>query len=442
MSSRSIPALLISAPSSGQGKTTLVAALARRHRRLGRRVRVFKCGPDYLDPQMLERASGAPVYQLDLFMGDEAHCRQLLHTAAAEADLILIEGVMGLHDGTPSSADLALRFNLPVLTLISAAAMAQTFGAIVHGLASYRPGLHLTGVMANHCNTASHADLLRASLPTGIAWYGALPRDERLALPERHLGLTQPGELDAADLDARLDRAADLLDAACEQLPPAVTFNAPDATDATNNTPTSHPLAGCRIAVARDAAFSFIYPANLDTLRALGAELVFFSPLSAPALPVCDALWLPGGYPELHAERLAANRPLLTAIQQHHAAGKPLLAECGGMLYLAEHLTDAAGQTTRLAGLLPAQAQMQPRLAGLGLQEIDLPEGRLRGHAFHYSQLECTLPALARASKPDGRPGEALYRLGQLTASYMHFYFPSNPTAVARLFAPLQTDLS
>lgn len=425
---RHCPALVVSAPSSGQGKTLVTAALARRQRDLGRRVRVFKVGPDFIDPQILERASGRPVQQLDLFMGGEAHCRDLLHRAADEADLILIEGVMGLYDGEPSTADIATLFDLPVLAVVDAPAMAQTFGAVVHGLASYRPGLRLTGALANQVGGARHAAMLRDSLPDGIAWYGNLPRDPGYALPERHLGLFQADEID--DLEQRIARAAAALDEAASVLPEPAAFRPAEIA------PAPRALAGRRIAVARDAAFSFIYPANLEQLAALGAEPVFFSPLTDAALPACDAMWLPGGYPELHLDRLAGNAAMKAALRAHHAAGKPILAECGGMLYLAETLADAEGRRADMAGLLPGHAVMQPRLAALGLQSVALPEGELRGHTFHYSRLETELTPATRAVDKHGGSGEAVYRDGRLTASYVHFYFPANPLAAAGLFLP------
>ena len=195
-------------------------------------------------------------------------------------------------------------------------------------------------------------------------------------------------------------------------------------------------LRGVRIAVARDAAFSFIYRANLDLLAAMGAEPAFFSPLTDDAPPDCDALWLPGGYPELHLGRLAGNASMKEAIRAHHAAGKPILAECGGMLYLTESLCDVQGRAAEMAGLLPADAVMQTHLAALGLQSVSLPEGDLRGHTFHHSRLETRLAPLARAADPNGGGGEAVYRLGRITASYVHFYFPSNARAAARLFLP------
>jgi len=425
------PALFISAPASGQGKTSVTAGLARLHRNLGRRVRVFKAGPDFLDPMILERASGAPVYQLDLWMGGEAHCRELLSDAASQADLILIEGVMGLFDGEPSSADLAALFGIPVLAVIDGSAMAQTFGAVAHGLAHYRPGLSFAGVLANRVGSARHADMLLGSLPDGLPGFGAISRDPAATLPDRHLGLVQAGEI--ADLDARIDLMAGKIAATgLAALPPAVVFAPPPPA-----MPVLPLLAGRRIAVARDAAFSFLYPANLDVLRALGAELRFFSPLDDAALPEADCLYLPGGYPELHLPALQANRVMRESIRAHHAAGRPILAECGGMLYLLETLTDAEGRRAEMVGLLPGQAIMQSRLTALALQAVQLPEGELRGHTFHHSRLETELAPVARGSCPNGgATAEAVFRDRGLTASYVHFYFPSNPAAVAELFLP------
>lgn len=420
--------MLVAAPASGQGKTLVTAALARRHRDAGRKVRVFKCGPDFLDPMILEVASGAPVHQLDLFMCGDNQCLALLHEAAGDADLILVEGVMGLFDGEPSAADLAQRFGLPVLAVVDGASMAQTFGALVHGLATYRPGLDLHAVIANRVGSARHAQLLEQSVPAGVTWLGALPREAGVALPERHLGLVQAGEVD--DLDARLARAAALLPEAALHLPPPVSFAPPPTVAVTGSA-----LAGKHIAIARDAAFAFVYPANLAWLERAGARLSFFSPMHDAVLPDCDALWLPGGYPELHLETLAANTPMLTAIRAHHGAGRPILAECGGMLYACASLDDGRGNRAEMLGLMPGAAVMQQRLARLGMQRIDLEGGTLRGHTFHYSRLDTPLEPMAQSMTPDGREGEALYRFGSLTATYMHFYFASAPLAAEALFA-------
>ncbi|NBA97766.1 cobyrinate a,c-diamide synthase [Pseudomonas sp. R5(2019)] len=427
---RRCPAVLIAAPASGQGKTTVTAALARLHRNQGRKVRVFKCGPDFLDPMILERASGAPVYQLDLWMVGADESRRLLWEAAGEADLILIEGVMGLFDGTPSSADLARHFGVPVLAVIDGTAMAQTFGALALGLARYQPDLPFAGVLANRVGTLRHAQLLEGSLTEGLRWYGGLSRETGIELPSRHLGLVQASELN--DLDARLDAAAQALGQSCDAaLPPAVEFAAPVPQAVTPL------LEGVRIAVARDEAFAFTYGASLDLLRAMGARLSFFSPIHDQVLPEADSLYLPGGYPELHHVALAENTPMRSAIRAHHQAGKPLLAECGGMLYLLDALTDVQGQRAELLGLLPGEAVMQKRLAALALQAVELPEGTLRGHTYHHSLTTTTLEPIARGQSPNGgRGAEAVYRCGRLTASYVHFYFPSNPDALAALLRP------
>jgi cobyrinic acid a,c-diamide synthase len=430
MTSRQCPALLIAAPASGQGKTTVTAALARLHTRLGRKVRVFKCGPDFLDPMILARASDAPVYQLDLWMVGEAESRRLLWEAAGEADLILIEGVMGLFDGSPSAADLARRFDVPVMAVINGQSMAQTFGAMAVGMATYQSDLPFSGVLANRIGSQRHRDLVRDSLPEWIRWYGALPRDTDVELPSRHLGLVQADEL--ADLDVRLDAAADALAAsASTELPLPVSFAAPEPPGESSR------LDGVRIGVARDNAFAFLYQANLDLLRELGAELVFFSPLRDEALPDVDSLYLPGGYPELHLQALAENRAMALAIHAHHEMGKPILAECGGMLYLLDALTDVAGERAALLGLLPGEARMQKRLAALALQSVALPEGTLRGHTFHHSLLDSAEAPLARGVCPNDKPvAEAVFRRGRLTASYIHFYLPSDPDAAVALLRP------
>lgn len=423
---------MVAAPASGQGKTSFSAALARLHRRAGRRVAVFKIGPDFLDPLMLEAACGAPVQQLDLWMCGEDDVRVRLNAAASSHDLILVEGMMGLFDGVPSAADLAQRIKLPVLAVIDANALAQSFGAIALGLARYRPDLELAGVAANRVASDWHAGLLRDSLPADINWAGHLPERATLGLPERHLGLVPAAE--QGDIEARIEALADALAqsiGAAPELPAAVAFEAPSLARV------EPMLAGQRIAIARDAAFCFIYPANLELLRDLGAELRFFSPLAGDALPGCDAVWLPGGYPELHLKALAARTDLFAALRAHVEAGRPLLAECGGFLVLLDAL--ALGDTSALpmAGLIEGSARVGTRLAGLGMQQVDLPEGRLRGHSFHHAHAEVAETPLAHARDPSGAPtSEAVYRRRRLTAGFMHFYFPSRPQAACALFRP------
>ncbi len=441
--------LMIAAPASGQGKSILTAALARLHRRAGREVRVLKHGPDYLDPMLQERASGAPVYQLHPWMTGEAECRWRVRRAARTADVLLVEGAMGLFDGNPSSADLAALLGMPVAIVVDARAMAETFGAVVSGLARYRRDIPIAGVIANRVGSAGHGRLLCGSLPEGVAWLGGIPRDDALALPGRHLGLVQAAEV--PDLEARLDGAAAVLEEAGidaglggaiaagpaqeevgEDGQPAAggCLSAPGEAEAVaaapghERLPGTPPglLEGCRIAVARDAAFGFIYRANLELLEAMGGEVVFFSPLADPGLPGADAVWLPGGYPELHAAQLEANIGMWESIRSHHAAGGSILAECGGLMHA-------------MLGLLPARAEMASDLKGLGMQAWAHPAGELRGHTFHHSRLATELEPVAWTRRRGGSAAEAIYQVGSLTATYFHAYFPSAPHAVASLLA-------
>jgi cobyrinic acid a,c-diamide synthase len=431
------PAILVAAPASGQGKTTAAAALARLHARAGRRVRAFKCGPDFLDPHWLALATGHPVHNLDLWMTGEDDARARLHEAAGQADLIVVEGVMGLFDGEPSAADLAQRFGLPVLAVIDASAMAGTFGALAFGLQHFRPGLPWAGVLANRVASERHAQMLQDGLRGD--WLGAVMRDEAFSLPERHLGLTVAAEL--PDSLARLDVAADALAATqLGQMDGAALARWSVAFDAPAAEPAQAPLlAGRTIAVARDTAFCFIYPANLDVLRALGAELVFFSPLADAPLPPCDAVWLPGGYPELHAATLAAGTRTRDSLRAHVLASRPVWAECGGMMPLFESLVSGEGDAQTTWGLLPGRVVMQKRLAALGPQQFALAAGTLRGHTFHYSRCESPLEPATHTESVRGRArgvGEAVYRAGSVQASYFHAWFPSSPAATASLFLP------
>nr|WP_289073147.1 cobyrinate a,c-diamide synthase [uncultured Halomonas sp.] len=420
-------AALISAPGSGQGKSMVTAALARLHSNAGRTVRVFKHGPDYLDPMVQEVASGQPVYQLHPWMTGEHECRWRLAKAAQEVDVILVEGSMGLFDGSPSSADLAILAGIPALPVIDAWGMAQTFGAVAQGLANYHPDLTIHEVIANRIGSPGHSKLLNESMPEGIALLGAIPRHDAMKIPDRHLGLVQASEL--SGLDAQLDAAAKVLEeAGLGRLPKEVSLSA-DAP-----TPAPDYLRGVRIAIAKDDAFAFIYRANLDVLEEMGAALHFFSPLNDSTLPECDALWLPGGYPELHAARFTANQPMREAISAHHRAGKPILAECGGLMSCVEQLVDGEGTGHTMMGLLPGTAKMAGKLTALGLQSLHTQSGELRGHTYHHSLLDTSMQPLARTRKLAGSEAEPIYREGALIASYFHGYFPSAPKLVADIF--------
>jgi cobyrinic acid a,c-diamide synthase len=423
-----VRAVMVAAPASGQGKTSVTAALARRCVRAGQRVRVFKTGPDFLDPLLLAEACGSTVRTLDLWMVGELRCKTLLAQAMAEADVVLIEGVMGLYDGTPSAADLARACGVPVLLVLDVSAMAQTAGAIAQGLRDHGP-VPLAGVIANRVASPNHLDLVARSL-RDIALLGHLPRQAH-SLPERHLGLVPPAEL--PQLGGLLDALADSLVLALpawEGVASTPVWTPPPAE------PQAPALAGRLIAVARDAAFAFCYPANLELLVAMGAEVRFFSPLQDEPVPAqADAVYLPGGYPELHAEALSAAGQWRASVRHAHARGVPIVAECGGMMAVADALTDAEGRSWPMAGLLPGGTRLQKRLVALGPQAWDTPQGELRGQTYHYSVLDTPLAPSAQTRKhPSGLPGEGVYRQGSLTASYFHAYFPSCPAAVAALF--------
>lgn len=426
MQAASCHAMLMAAPASGQGKTMTTAALARAYRNRGLRVQAFKCGPDFIDGMILQVATGKPVYNLDLGMCGEADAQRLLHQAAQQNDVILLEGVMGLYDGTPSCADIAERFGIAVGLVINAKAMAQTFAAIAFGLYGFRPSLKQAGVFANQIGSDGHAKMIQAALPADIPWLGAMKHDPQLSLPERHLGLHLAQEID--DIEQRIETAAQLLGPEIP-LPPTVSFQAPEQSTVTPL------LQGKTIAVAKDASFCFTYQANLDLLQTLGANIAFFSPVHDAQLPAADAYWLPGGYPELHLDQLQHNHSMRDGLHAAAQAGKPILAECGGMLALGDTLN---GQP--MFGLLPGNSEIQPKLQGLGTQHAtfattDDDAASIGAHTFHYGRFETNLPVIAQGKGKYGA-GEAVYRHQNITASFLHFYFPSNPALAAQFFLP------
>lgn len=455
------PVLMIASPGSGHGKTTLTALLARLHRNKDRRVQVFKTGPDFLDPMIHQCASGQTAFNIDLWMTGEFDIRCLLHQAASNNDLIIIECAMGLFDGQArnTSADLARLLGVPIVVVIDAKGVAQTFGAIAHGLQSFQHDLPFGGVIANNVGSPHHFELIKQGTPARVPLIAGIPRNERLVLPERHLGLVQAGEL--ADLDQWLDSAVDVLlssgmAAGIERLPEPIRFTLPQRAGANrqNTKPsiTTEPtlLEGRRIAIARDAAFGFIYPANLLLLESLGAELRFFSPLANEAVPNCEAVWLPGGYPELFAEQLSHSRLTYSSLKGLIDDNTPVLAECGGMLFLSEDLTTIEGSRHAMCGFIAGQVTMKSRFQGLGLQTMRWPEGELRGHTFHHSDMkllgdradgpigngdQALVPLTYGIRQRDQGRGEALFQVGSIRCSYFHAYFPSNRDAIARFFS-------
>lgn len=427
--------LVIAAPASGSGKTTITLALLRLLSREGRSVAPFKAGPDYIDGAFHRAASaGRPCYNLDRFAMRPDTLAATLAAGAGDAELAVIEGVMGLFDGAAngegSTADLAAQLSLPVILVIDAARQSQSVAALAHGFRSLRPEVTVAGVMLNRVASLRHETLMRAALhQIGMPVLAALPAQDDLTLPSRHLGLVQAGE--NGNLGLFLDTAADWLH---RHLDRAIFENLlrplPLQADAALR---PLPPLGQRIAVARDAAFAFSYPHLLQGWRDQGAELSFFSPLQdeAPA-PDCEAIFLPGGYPELQAGRLAGNAAMLQGLRAAATRNIAIYGECGGFMLLGRSLTDAHGVTHAMAGLLPVATSFQQRKRQLGYRRItaltDTPLGakgsRFRGHEFHYSMqigsVGDTSALFAAADATGTELGPAGCRQGSVFGSYLH----------------------
>ncbi len=420
--------VIIAAPSSGSGKTLLTLGLARAFVRRGLQVQCFKSGPDYIDPAFHRAATGRASFNLESWAMGKAMVASLLGKAKG-ADIVIAEGAMGLHDGVAlkgewgrgSSADLAVHLDWPVVLVLDAGGQAQTAGAVALGLMMYRPGLRLAGVVLNKVASPRHERLLRAGVEAaGIRVLGALPRVAALALPERHLGLVQAEEL--PELEAMLEEAARIM-AAHVDLDAVLAAASPlPVGGVLKITPP-----GQRIALARDEAFSFIYPHLLDGWRAAGAEVVTFSPLADEAPPEADVCWLPGGYPELHGGRLASAERFMAGLQGFKGR---VHGECGGYMVLGEGLIDKAGLRHRMAGLLGLVTSFEKRKMHLGyrLATLQAPMpgqgagARLRGHEFHYSTIVAQ-PDAALAQVVDAEGAEVAetgsYR-GRVSGSYFH----------------------
>jgi cobyrinic acid a,c-diamide synthase len=383
-------AIVVAAPHSGSGKTLVTLGLLRALRNQGHRVASCKVGPDYIDPQFHAAATGCPCLNLDLWAMGAAHCAWLLERQAENADFVIVEGVMGLFDGPDgapgSTADLAAALGLPVLLLVDVAHQAQSIAALVQGFAAFRKDVTIAGLFLNRVRSDRHALILAEALAqTGLPIMGQLRQVDSLALPSRHLGLVQAIENQA--LEKTLESAASGV-ARETNLDKLLKHAAPASNRVQSNSFSLPPLAQT-ITIARDEAFSFAYPHLLAGWRARGAELSFFSPL-ADETPdeTAAAVFLPGGYPELHAGKLASNRRFMTGLKDF--AGL-IYGECGGYMVLGEALQDAAGETHRMAGLLPLQTSFKSRKLHLGYRQL-LPLASpwnipLRGHEFHYATI-------------------------------------------------------
>ena len=419
------PQLLIGALHSGSGKTTFTMGILRALQRQGLQVQPFKCGPDYIDTRFHALAAGRESVNLDTWLASERHVRDLYARYGADADVCVVEGVMGLFDGydrmAGSSAAIARLLDIPVVLVVGARSMAYTVAAQLHGMKTFLPGLRLAGVVFNQVSSENHFRFLaQACEDAGLCCFGWLPKVPDLEIPSRHLGLTLAA---GQEMESWIDRAADLV-TRCLDLPAlleAVRAAAADAPAVASAAPGT-----LRIAVARDAAFNFTYRENLSRLSQLGQVRVF-SPLAGDALPEADLVYLPGGYPELFAAELSSRRETMQQLRDYAESGGRILAECGGMIYLSRAIEGVEGGPYPLCGVLPFSATMDGARLHLGYRRLVDAAGReWRGHEFHYSAVTApdALPSVAQ--QYDARGGAVatpLYRYKNVIAGYTHLYW-------------------
>ncbi|MGC1252726.1 MAG: cobyrinate a,c-diamide synthase [Xanthobacteraceae bacterium] len=428
--------LIIAAPSSGAGKTTVTLALLAALARRSVRVRAAKTGPDYIDPAFHAAAVGAPSVNLDSWAMPPALLDALAERAANDADIFIIEGVMGLFDGASgvagrsgATADLAAHFGLPVVLVLDISRQAQSAAAVARGFASHDPAVHIAGVILNRAAREKHRALVADAVTAlGIAVFGAVPREAALALPERHLGLVQAGEHD--DLATLIDRLAVMAERHLD-LDALMAKAAPLRVGAANGVTTALPPPGQRIALAQDRTFSFVYPHLIEAWRRAGAEIIPFSPLlDEPPAERADCCWLPGGYPELHAETLASAHRFKSGLRRF-AETRPVHGECGGYMVLGQDLEDAAGRHHAMVGLLGHTTSFAKRRLHLGYRSARLLSDTVlghkgevvRGHEFHYASLTAAGgdDSFAELADSEGRAlGQSGGRRGRVSGTFFH----------------------
>jgi len=441
--------IVVAGVASGVGKTTITLGLLEAYRRRGLTVQAFKVGPDFIDPGFHELVTGRPSYNLDGWICGRDHVLATVARHAAGVDLALVEGVMGCFDGLDgtseegSTAQVAKWLGAPVVLVVDARAQSRSAAAVVLGFERFDPDLHLVGVIANRVGGDIHRRWVLDSIAAscGAAPLGAIHRDEALALPERHLGLVTATE--GTLTPERRARLADVIESSIDldQLlalaSPLSSGGFPIAIGGGRLRMGGGAPLRVKIGVARDAAFQFYYAENLELLRAAGAEIVFWSPLADSELPDVDGLYIGGGYPELHARTLGDNAAVRKAVRAHAERRKPIYAECGGLMFLADALEDADGALHPMVGLLPTTVRMRPRRLTLGYTEVELtadaPLARAgavaRGHEFHYSTIEPVPESVPRVyrlrRRRGGEPVEG-YLVNRALMSYVHLHFGSN----------------
>jgi cobyrinic acid a,c-diamide synthase len=429
--------LIIAAPHSGAGKTTVTLAIVAALTRRGLTVRAAKAGPDYIDPAFHAAAIGTPSVNLDSWAMPDPILETLAAQAADGADILVVEGVMGLFDGAAgatgrrgATAELAAHFGLPVVLVLDISRQAQSAAAVVRGFAAHDPAVRIAGVILNRVASERHRALVADAIEAvGVPVLGAVPREAELTLPERHLGLVQAGE--HADLAALIGRLAAMAQSHIDLNAILISGAALTTDIERTNTPLALPPPGQRVALASDRAFSFVYPHLMSAWRSAGAEIIPFSPLADEPPPErADSCWLPGGYPELHADKLAAAEHFLSGLRRF-AQTRPVHGECGGYMVLGQSLEDASGHTHAMAGLLGHATSFAKRKLHLGYRSARLRNDgvlgakgtSVRGHEFHYATLSDVGrdEALAEMHDGEGKPlGNAGGRRGNVSGTFFH----------------------
>ncbi|MGA9947886.1 MAG: cobyrinate a,c-diamide synthase [Xanthobacteraceae bacterium] len=429
--------LIIAAPHSGAGKTTVTLAILAALTRRGLTVRAAKAGPDYIDPAFHAAAVGAPSVNLDSWAMPDPILEALAAQAADGADILVVEGVMGLFDGAAgatgrrgATAELAAHFGLPVVLVLDISRQAQSAAAVVRGFAAHDPAVRIAGVILNRVASERHRVLVADAIEAvGIPVLGAVPREAELTLPERHLGLVQAGE--HTDLAALISRLAAMAQSHIDLNAILISGAALTTDTARTNTSLALPPPGQRVALASDRAFSFVYPHLMSAWRTAGAEIIAFSPLADEPPPErADSCWLPGGYPELHADKLAVAEHFLSGLRRF-AQTRPVHGECGGYMVLGQSLEDASGHTHAMAGLLGHTTSFAKRKLHLGYRSAQLLNNgvlgakgtSVRGHEFHYATLTAagSDETLAEMHDGEGKPlGNAGGRRGNVSGTFFH----------------------
>jgi len=430
------PQFLIAAPSSDSGKTTVTLGLLKAFAKRGLKVQPFKCGPDYIDPILHEKACGTPSINLDTFMASSGHVTTIYNRYLQQSDMGIVEGVMGLFDGADkmkgSSAEIAILLGLPVILVVNARAMAYSAAALIYGFKNFNPELKIAGVIFNNVNTLSHYDILKdACKDLAVEVLGYLPTQQDIKIPSRHLGLSIAADINFDELCNKIalsiSETVDL-----DRLLQLSTRNTVQEAGETQ----SKKKGNYTIAIALDDAFRFTYHENLDVLKQFG-EVVFFSPLTDAALPACDLLYLAGGYPELFVEQLSQNTTMLKSVREYCLNYGKTYAECGGMMYLGEYIIDRKGNQFKMAGFLPLAASMEKPALHLGYRSLLINGLNIKGHEFHYStcveldntaKLNCSIFNAKGVELPS-----KIYLKNRTVASYNHLYWGDEQTFIEKL---------